>query len=78
MEGESMVNEAKIRAMAARTVAGSSWRIMLDEIDRLRAIVGCDDTCEGCNGECDVKDNPTDSEIAFYKEHAPKSANEFI
>lgn len=31
-----MVNEEMIRAMAEQTIAGSSWRIMLAEIDHLR------------------------------------------
>lgn len=52
-----MRNEATIRQIASQTVPGSSFRIMLDEIDRLRAIIGCDDKCETCIGECEVTAN---------------------
>lgn len=48
-----MLNEAKIRAMVAHTVAGSSWRIMLDEIDRLRTIADALlNHCDKQGGEC--------------------------
>lgn len=47
-----MHNEATIRQIATQTPAGSSFRIMLDEIDRLRALIGCTGNCDTCVGEC--------------------------
>lgn len=53
-----MLNEATIRQIASQTLAGSSFRIMLDEIDRLRAIIGCNSNCDTCVGECVADASP--------------------
>jgi hypothetical protein len=45
-----MLNESTIRQIAKQTLPNSSFNIMLAEIDRLRAIVGCDGTeCPFCH-----------------------------
>lgn len=56
-----MLNEATIRQIAKQTLPNSSFNIMLAEIDRLRAIVGCDDKCETCAGECEL--TASDAEV---------------